>query len=774
MDLRQKNQKGIELYKKAKEIIPGGTGLLSKRPEMFLPELWPSYYQKAKGCYVWDLDGNKYLDFSYMGIGACILGYSDDDINKAVKDAVDNGSMNTLNCPEEVELAELLLKIHPWAGMVRYARTGGESMAVAIRIARAFSGRDKVAFCYDDQTEILTKSGFKLFKDLADNELVATLNPQTEFLEYRQIEQKINYSYKGKMIHFKGQRVDLMVTPDHKVYRRFRLKKGEHFKLVEAKELLKRKSMTQMTSICGWEGAKEEKFYIPKIKNQTRPTKNITSFLMKDFVRFMGWYLSEGFCINQASGRYEVGITQDIKNDKKSKEIFTVIKKLGFTPYRNSHHINFSSKELVLYLKQFGKCKDKFVPDWIKSLSQEYLKIFVDAMVKGDGTFEKGRMRKFYSSSKRLIDDMQEIFLKLGYSTTFSRYDGNGFAKGTIYHLNIGSETLLGSRPKEVSYDGHVYCVTVPNHIILVRRNGKIVWSGNCGYHGWSDWYLSANLANDKNLDGHLLAGLLPNGVPRGLYGTMLPFHFNKIEELEKIVAENSDIGVIVMEPMKFQANEGSFLAQVREIANKINAVLIFDEITVGFRFNIGGAHLALGVTPDMAVFAKGISNGFAMGAIIGKKEIMQSAQTSFISSTYWTERIGPVAAVATINKMIKENAPDYLQKTGLKIKQGLLEMARKHNIDLHVEGNPAMLHISFNYPNAQAIRTLYTQEMLKRNVLATGGIYVSLAFKDENIEEFLKAIDDVFLILKNAIEENKVEQMLEGPIAHSSFQRLN
>ncbi|MDD4990293.1 MAG: aminotransferase class III-fold pyridoxal phosphate-dependent enzyme [Candidatus Pacebacteria bacterium] len=395
-------------------------------------------------------------------------------------------------------------------------------------------------------------------------------------------------------------------------------------------------------------------------------------------------------------------------------------------------------------------------------------------MVKGDGTFEKGRMRKFYSSSKRLIDDMQEIFLKLGFSTTISTYTSNGFAKGTIHHLNIGTERIIGSRPIEINYKGYVYCVTVPNHIILVRRSGKIVWSGNCGYHGWADWYLSANLADDKNLDGHLLSGLAPSGVPRGLKGTMLPFHYNNIEELEEIVAQNQDIGVIVMEPMKFQAEQSDFVKRVREIADRINAVLIFDEITVGFRFNIGGSHLKLSINPDIAVFAKGISNGFPMGAVIGKKEIMQAAQSSFISSTYWTERIGPTAAIATINKMIKENVPEYLEKTGLEIKQGLAGAAKKHNINLNIEGLPAMLHISFDYPNSQAVRTLFTQEMLKKGVLAAGGIYVSLAFKKKHIEEYLNAVDEVFAILANAIEENKVEQMLEGSVAHSGFQRLN
>ena len=141
--------KGQDLYKKAKTLIPGGTQLLSKRPEMFLPDLWPAYYDKAEGCSVWDLDGKKYIDMSYMGIGACILGYANSEVDDAVMDAVRRGSMCTLNAPEEVELAEIMCKLHPWAQMVRYTRSGGEAMAVAVRIARWYSGKDKVLFRED-------------------------------------------------------------------------------------------------------------------------------------------------------------------------------------------------------------------------------------------------------------------------------------------------------------------------------------------------------------------------------------------------------------------------------------------------------------------------------------------------------------------------------------------------------------------------------------------------------------------------------------------------
>jgi glutamate-1-semialdehyde 2,1-aminomutase len=139
--------KGTQLWNRAKQIIPGGSQLLSKRAEMFLPDQWPAYYSNAHGCRIWDLEGKGYDDMSTMGIGSCILGYADPDVNRAVKIRIDNANMTTLNCPEEVELAERLLALDRWAGKVRFCRTGGESMSVAVRIARAYSGKDKVAFC---------------------------------------------------------------------------------------------------------------------------------------------------------------------------------------------------------------------------------------------------------------------------------------------------------------------------------------------------------------------------------------------------------------------------------------------------------------------------------------------------------------------------------------------------------------------------------------------------------------------------------------------------
>ena len=436
-----KINKGIELWNKAKKIIPGGSQLLSKRSEQFLPEQWPSYYKKAKGVEVWDLDDNKYIDMSLMGVGTCILGYADDDVNEAVKKIVGLGTMTTLNCPEEVELAELLLNLHHWADMVRYAKTGGEAMAIAVRIARAYTGKDKVAFC---------------------------------------------------------------------------------------------------------------------------------------------------------------------------------------------------------------------------------------------------------------------------------------------------------------------------------------------GYHGWHDWYLSANLADDKNLDGHLLPGLKPLGVPRGLKGTAIPFNYNRIEELEEIVKSN-DIGVIVTEPIRHHKPENNFLKKVRKIAEEIGAVLIFDEISSGWRMNVGGAHELYKVYPDIAVYGKAMSNGFPMTAIVGKEKVMDIAQESFISSTYWTERIGAVAAIATISKMSENNVPAHLCKIGDLINKGWRNLAKEHDLNIDImDAVPSLTTFVFDYEaDSQSLHTLFTQEMLERGFLASKSVYVSYSHNEEHIEEYFDNVDEVFGIIKEAIEKDNVYDLLKGPVAHEGFKRL-
>jgi glutamate-1-semialdehyde aminotransferase len=296
-----------------------------------------------------------------------------------------------------------------------------------------------------------------------------------------------------------------------------------------------------------------------------------------------------------------------------------------------------------------------------------------------------------------------------------------------------------------------------------------------CGYHGWHDWYLSANLADDKALDGHLLPGLEPAGVPRGLKDTALPFKFNDAEALEKILdTHRGEVAAIMMEPTRSIPPAPGFLERVRRLANQHGAALIFDEVTMGFRLTVGGAHMVYGVKPDIAVFAKAISNGYPMAAILGREKIIQAAQRSFISSTYWTEGIGPTAALATIRKLQRKNAPAYLKKIGTRLQSELAECARRHGLKLTITGHPPEPILSFDYGDqSQAVYTLYVQEMLARGFLASKVIYLTLAHKDKHIDAFLHAADEVFPILVRAVEYSEVEKLLQGPVAHTGFRRL-
>jgi len=432
---------GLDLWNRAKEVIPGGNQLLSKRAERFLPGQWPSYYQKAEGCYVWDTSGRMFVDFAQMGVGSCVLGYADPDVNRAVIAAVRSGSMTTLNCPEEIELAEKLIALHPWADMARFARSGGEACAIAIRIARAATGRDKVAFS---------------------------------------------------------------------------------------------------------------------------------------------------------------------------------------------------------------------------------------------------------------------------------------------------------------------------------------------GYHGWHDWYLASNLADVSNLDGQLLPGLDPKGVPRGLIGTALPFSYGRIDELEKIVAdEGNSLAAIIMEPVRSKAPPAGFLEAVRQIANKIGAVLIFDEITSGFRVAVGGAHLTYGVFPDICVLGKALGNGFPISAVIGVRSVMDAAQESFISSTFWTERVGSAAALATIAKFERDSVHEKLIRFGGRINRGWAAAANEHDLEIEISGIEPLTHISFKHDKPMLLQTLYAQEMLEAGYLLGASVYSTAAYTDEIIDKFIEHSTVAFAEIARGLASGNIESRLRGDVIQMGFRRL-
>ena len=432
---------GQKIWRRAKRVIPGGNMLLSKRPEMFLPGNWPAYYSKAKGCKVWTVEGEELIDVSIMGIGTNILGYGHEEIDQEILKTVSTGNMCTLNCVEEVLLAEKLIQLHSWADMVRFSRSGGEANAIAVRIARAATGKDVVAIC---------------------------------------------------------------------------------------------------------------------------------------------------------------------------------------------------------------------------------------------------------------------------------------------------------------------------------------------GYHGWHDWYLATNLESEEGLNNHLLSGLKPNGVPKGLEGTVKPFSYNNIEQLKVIVRDN-EVAAVKMEVERNHKPQQGFLEEVRRICTANNIVLIFDECTSGFRETNGGLHLKYGIQPDMAMFGKALGNGYAITAVIGKREVMEAAQRTFISSTFWTERIGPTAGLKTLEVMNREKSWETVTSVGELVRKGWRDIASNNKLEIDVYGIKALSNFRILDDNELAWKTYITQEMLKRGYLASTSFYACTEHSSEILDGYLNNLSEVFgEITKHLEREQNPCDLLDDEICHGGFKRLN
>jgi len=433
--------KGQGLYQRAKELIPGATHLFGKRAELYAPDVWPCYYKRAKGCTIWDLDGNKYLDFTMVGIGACTLGYADRDITSAVHKELVSGNLCTLNSPLEVQLAEKLAELHPWSQMVRYARTGGEMASIAIRIARASTGKSKIIIC---------------------------------------------------------------------------------------------------------------------------------------------------------------------------------------------------------------------------------------------------------------------------------------------------------------------------------------------GYHGWHDWYLSANLASQKCLDGHLLQGLQPNGVPRELQGLTIPVKYGDADSLKMLLRADHDIAAVVMEPSREQGYDKVFLSQVREECSRHSVVLIFDETTSGFREYCGGIHMLSGTAPDLCIFGKTISNGIPMAALIGTRSVMEAAQSTFISSTYWTESIGPAAALEFIKKHQRLNLGTVLEQVGERIRNNIQTACNSSGLEVTFNGTKALTSFSIVHHDWPKMLTLFTQMMMNQGVLASDRSYSNYSHTFSGaLRKHRTAITDVLGRIALYASRDELDNVLRTRVKTSSFGRI-
>jgi len=429
-----------KLWKVAKKYIPGGNMFLSKRPDRFLPKYWPTFYKKSKGCYVTDINNKKYSDM-LMSIGTNILGYAEPNVSKAVIKSIQNGNMSTLNCVEEQLLAKKLIKMHPWSGAAKFARTGGEANAIAIRIARAFNKKTKIAIC---------------------------------------------------------------------------------------------------------------------------------------------------------------------------------------------------------------------------------------------------------------------------------------------------------------------------------------------GYHGWHDWYLSSNLTKSNSLKDHLLPGLSTEGVPHNLKNTVYAFNYNDLESFKKIINKNK-ISTVIMEVSRNYTPENNFLKKIRKITEKKNIVLIFDECTSGFRQTYGGLHKLYKVNPDIAVFGKSLGNGHPITAIIGSEKIMKFSKSSFISSTFWSERSGYVAALKTLEIMKKKKTWLLITKKGIQIRKKWQQLAEKYNLDIEIRGIPAISVFDFKNKESKKYITFITQEMLKKGYLANNMVYVSIEHSEKVLKRYYNILDECFR--KISLCETKklnIKNLLITKIFKESFTRLN
>ena len=410
---------GQKFWKRANNVIPGGSMLFSKNPDLFLPKKWPAYFSKTKGCKIWDLENKKYFDLSFMGVGTNLLGYSNKFVDKAVKKVVNDGNLSTLNSTEEIILAERLVSLNKWAKFVKFARTGGEASSIALRIARAATNRDKVAVC---------------------------------------------------------------------------------------------------------------------------------------------------------------------------------------------------------------------------------------------------------------------------------------------------------------------------------------------GYHGWHDWYLAANLEDKNNLNNHLMKNLFIKGVPSNYQKNIKTFEYNDLPALKKII-NNNNLGAVIMEVARDIKPENNFLKKVRKLTEQKKIPLIFDECTSGFRETFGGLHLKYGVNPDIVIYGKALGNGYAINAVVGREEIMEKASSTFISSTFWTERIGSTAAIATLNQMEKMKSWKIVTENGKKIKKEWRKIANRYKHDIKIVGLDAIPKFIFKNNNL-LYKTFISSVFLKKSFLAGNGVYVCTEHKKNIINKYLEILDEIFYKISKMDDE--------------------
>ena len=354
---------------------------------------------------------------------------------------------------------------------------------------------------------------------------------------------------------------------------------------------------------------------------------------------------------------------------------------------------------------------------------------------------------------------------------------------GTVYSVNHElevelAEELCRSIPcaEMVRYAkcGGEACAIAVRIARGVTGRDKILFSG---YHGWHDWYLAANLSEEASLNAHLFPGIEATGVPKGLAGTALPFAQGDLAALGELLDRHrGEVAAIIMEPLRSEIPPDGFLAGVQRLAREHGAVWIFDEVSAGLRFSTGGAQQYLGVTPDMAVFAKSLSNGYPMAAVVGRRDVMEPSARMFISSTYWSDTIGLRAALTTLREVRRRDVPGQLWRFGAELKRRLNLVAEVVGLDVCCRGIDVHPHLQFGLSDPvlkNQVTTLHIQEMAKRGCHGYASFYLNAAQGEPELEQTVAAARDVFTIIRDGLATNTVERRLECAVQQDAFRRL-
>ncbi len=373
-----------------------------------------------------------------------------------------------------------------------------------------------------------------------------------------------------------------------------------------------------------------------------------------------------------------------------------------------------------------------------------------------------------------------DMFCAVG--TSVLGYSNDAVRKSVLKNINKGNMTSL-SCPEEVYLSKELINHHPWANMVKFTRAGgeanalaiRIARSNTskkniafCGYHGWHDWYLSANINSKKNLDQHLMPGLNYDGIPENLKNTSFPFPYNNFEYLKKLIIKKN-IGIIKMEVMRNIQPQDNYISKIRKVCNEKKIILIFDECTSGYRENMGGVHLKFKVNPDIAIFGKALGSGYAINAIIGKRKIMEKAENTFISSTFWGERIGYTAALSSIKEFRRLNVFKKIEKNGKMIKSIWSDISKKYDVPIKIMGTNAIPSFEF-YKNHSERKTFLTQEMLKNKILATNLIYVTIFHDKNNIKNYIKILNKIF----NDISKKNIKKLLNSKICFKPINRIN